>query len=232
MPIVIIVVFAVVAGPIFAAILLLQGNDQNAEDQEPQPSDFGSVLPSREYMEAHEAWERRKARRITYDLPLEETLMTDGAEELYWLEVSKRNPDCDRWNQRADYSSDEYHYCKVCGAIVRGGKMVNGLSNEGLMICDDCYANLVAARQSGNYELPNGITEFSPDLWIYQVIIAVDLDMSIIDEAQAERERKLVIAFVKRKLQKAELAQKQKTQEQQTKQQRRDRISAATNRLH
>lgn len=225
MPIVIIVAFAVVVAPICAAVLLLQGHDQNVENREPQPSDFGSVLPSREYMEAHEAWERREAKHITYDLPLEEVLANDKAEKLYWLEVSKRNDECDRWNQRADYSSDEYHYCKVCGAAPLG------MVHEGLTLCNDCYAKLVAARESGDYELPDGIAEFSPDLWIYQAIIAVDLDMRVIDEEQAERERKLVTVFVKRKLRKQEISQRQKAQERQIEQQRRERISAATNRL-
>lgn len=199
------------------------------EDREPRREDFtddiayGGKTALQKFEKAHYAWVQRKMRQIVYELPIEEALKRDDL-ALYLMETSKRN----RSHIRDEGSrlNDTYRACcQVCGSgNVRHGHQVR--------LCDDCYAMMEAAsREGSDYKLPLGAQGFSVELWTHHMAIALDLETGVIDEAQAQRELRIIVELERRRIEREEQRQQREADKKQREAQRSINIANAANRL-
>lgn len=206
---------------------------QNDPDREPQRSDFradyrtGELGASHRYHEAHKEWERRRARKITYEMPINEILALPDGERAYQSETATRNPKRQRGRFEGSGFNDAEHYCEICG-----NHRTNALHSDGQSLCTDCLRNYKLAKDPRNScQLPEGLLAFSARLWVRQMAIELDLEEGVIDEIQASRERELVVAFELRH-QEEQVTEAVRKQEQANQgEQERDKISALANRL-
>lgn len=206
---------------------------QNDPDREPQRSDFqadyrtGELGASHRYHEAHKEWERRRARKITYEMSIDEILALSDGERVYQSETAARNPKRRRGCFEGSGFNDAEHYCEICGS-----HRANAFHSDGQLLCTDCLRNYELAKDPRNgYQLPKGILAFSARLWVRQMAIELDLEEGVIDEIQASRERELVVVFELRHQEERATETAHKQEQANQDKQERDKISALANRL-
>lgn len=165
---------------------------RNDSDPKPRFEDFrGHMNPTTDFNNAMRAWEKRKSKCVTYEIPVTDVLAMEDGEKWYWMEVSTRNPKKIRASSGYDDCSPT---CHVCGRSYNKWSDRKYLHGKGL--CDACGENMIRAKQPGSeYRLPRGLTQFSETLWKYQMIILLDLEDGIISESQKEREMALALGF-------------------------------------
>ncbi len=90
---------------------------------------------------------------------------------------------------RAIYrDSKDLSGCWVCG---RQNKAESTLDRK--MPCPDCQHRFKRLLSSGNYTLPDGIEEYTFNLWGNQMVIAAQLNEGKIDKEEAHRRMQQVI---------------------------------------
>ncbi len=199
-------------------------------DREPQPNDMqfmanGADNMDEKYHEAHRRWEVRQSKKITYTMPISEILNYKDAELLYLQEVAIRNPK----RHRLSCGGDD-RVCQICGNNYNLYSLHPYLINKG--VCEKCGEKLIKARQpNSGYKLPDGVLTFSDALWIDQMVVCLDLEDGVIDEAQAHREMEIILMFERQRVAKRERNQRLEQQKEQEQKQTDSIISNIANGL-
>lgn len=201
---------------------------RNDPDPKPRFEDFrGHMNPTTDFNNAMKAWEKRKSKRVTYEMPIEDVLAMGDGEKWYWMEISTRNSKKIRASSGYDDCSPT---CHVCGRPYNKWSDHKYLHGKGL--CDTCGENMIRAKQLGSeYKLPRGLIHFSETFWKYQMIILLDLEDGIISESQKEREMELVLGFEHQRTGKKQAERQRMNQQKQIHQQEQEKISEIAGRL-
>lgn len=150
-------------------------------------------------------------------------------ERIFLKKLVQRNPI--RKEDRRMYSDDDYR-CPICGASVYRGIIIQrGMTAEieENPLCDTCYQEYCTARFRCN--LPSGVKELSLRFWTRQMMVMVDFESGIIDAKTKDAELERVAEFERAALKEESTVEQQRAAEELYRQQQRNVISAATNRL-